>query len=384
MQNDTTPLGISDIIAGAIIFLLLAWLAVSLAGPEGVGFLKNLLTPERAFELLCSGGLFLLVWLVIGEMVAKPYLENHFLREEKTLGLQEKNAALKKEIEKLKLEIVSELRTARLEGIKKRDIIIADSRKKAQEMTELGKQEAGKDWAKVAKELEGVRAQVFDSLDGEVSGLASAMYSKIVSSSGKVLHSVIAVFLPLGALFAAGLLTAVLFTPGLCYAASGGHTDAGIETLLYPALNFSIYMVLVFWVARKFVRPVLRNFRAEVESFAVRVQNEYVTLERELEQLRFRLEHISEEKSELVQELEKSARDISGEIALAANQKVENMRRDVLLRSESEKQKVYQAAKQELVAKVIHSVRDMLSKNYSEDQDKLLIRSVLSGSETQV
>jgi F0F1-type ATP synthase membrane subunit b/b' len=152
-HSDTRPLGLSDIIAGGLIFLLLAWACFSLAGPDGVGFLKGLLNSERSYELLVSGALFLLVWLVVGELAAKPYLANHMLREEKTKGLKEKSIELKKEIESLKLEVVSELRTARLDGVKKRDEVLSSARKIANQVIEAEKVKIDKEWEKISDDL---------------------------------------------------------------------------------------------------------------------------------------------------------------------------------------------------------------------------------------
>jgi F0F1-type ATP synthase membrane subunit b/b' len=370
-HQDSRPLGIVDIVAGAVVFLALAWLVISVAGPDGMGFLKNLLTVERSIELISSGLLFIAVWFFVGELVAKPYLENHYAREEKTSGTQLRNQELKKEIEQLRLDIVSELRTARLEGIRRRDEIVADAKRKSQTIIDTGRADIEKEWEKITSDLETARRGVYASLDSEVPGLVSLMYGKVLkgplSNSSRVLHS-LSILFPLG----------VLFSPFLAHAASSAHVDAGIDTLLYPALNFSIYCLVVFWICRKFVRPVLRNFRAEVESVAVRVQNEFVTLERELDQLRFKLEHISSEKEELVRELEKSGHDLSGEIIVAAEEKLAGMKRDMLLRAKSEEDKMHAAAKNELLKKVMVQVKEKLSRGFGEEDDRALIRTMLS------
>lgn len=370
-HHDNTPLGIIDIIAGAIIFYLLAEVAFMMAGPEGIGFLKNLLTPERYSEMLFSGFLFLAVWYFVGELVAKPYLNNHIIREDKTVGTQQKSLELKREIEQLKLDIVSELRTARLEGVRRRDDLVAEAKRKAQEIVDAGRVESEREWERVGKDLDRVRSDVFSSLDKEVPELTSAMYQKVVSSQpAKTIHSVMALIA-----FGSFLVTDHAFAAG-----AGSH-NAGIETLFYPTLNFMIYCIIVVMVYRKFARPVLRNYRAEVESFAVRAQNEFVTLERELEQVRYSLENVSEEKAELISELEKSGQDISREVVATAEEKVRAIKKDVLLRTESERQKIIQSAKEELVGKVMVQVKDNLSKNYTEEEDKMLIRSALLNSD---
>jgi F0F1-type ATP synthase membrane subunit b/b' len=179
-HHDTTPLGLVDVIAGTVVFLLLSWVAVYLAGPDGFGFLKNLLTVERSFELVCSGLIFLGVWYLIGSVLARPYLEAFYLREEKTSGVLARNVELKKEIERLNLEIVSELRTARLEGVKRRDERAGEAKNKAQEIIAEGRELGEREWEKLSEELAVLRKSVFNGIGNEVGELTSTLYRKVV------------------------------------------------------------------------------------------------------------------------------------------------------------------------------------------------------------
>lgn len=179
-HHDTTPLGLVDVIAGTVIFLLLAWVANYLAGPEGFGFLKNLLTEKRFEEFLLSGLIFLGVWYFVGSVLARPYLDAFYLREEKTSGLLAKNIELKREIERLNLDIVSELRTARLEGVKRRDERSGEAKKKAQEIIVEGRELGEREWEKVSEELGVLRKSVFNGIDNEVSELTSTLYRTVV------------------------------------------------------------------------------------------------------------------------------------------------------------------------------------------------------------
>jgi F0F1-type ATP synthase membrane subunit b/b' len=177
------------------------------------------------------------------------------------------------------------------------------------------------------------------------------------------------------------VLFSVVFIPSIVLAAgSTSHGDVSISTLEYPLYNFILYTFLMVFVYRTFARPVLRNYRAEVESYAVRIQNEHVTLERELDQLKYKLENISEEKNVVIAELEKSGREMADEIISQANQKAERQQQDLIKRAESERQKIFLEAKKELVGKVLESVKDRLVQSYSEVDDISLIKNVLNVS----
>lgn len=178
--------------------------------------------------------------------------------------------------------------------------------------------------------------------------------------------------------FAILLMPALFLADEALAAGSSGHGDVSIGTLEYPLYNFILYLLLMVYVYRTFARPVLRNYRAEVESYAVRVQNEHVTLERELDQLKFKLENIAQEKELVISELEKSGREMADEIISSANQKAERIQQDFINRAESERQKIFLEAKRELVGKVIESVKDRLLQSYSEADDKSLIENALS------
>ena len=100
-HHKTTTVGYIDIIAGLVIFLGLAYLVSNIAGPEGIGFLKDKLSPESAQEMVISGVLLIVLWAVLGPLVIEPYLKAVYERESKTTGLAVENSELKKEIEKL-------------------------------------------------------------------------------------------------------------------------------------------------------------------------------------------------------------------------------------------------------------------------------------------
>lgn len=189
-HKDTTPLGISDVIAGAVIFMCLALLSAHVAGPEGYGFLRNLLTEERSTELIISGLLFIFVWFVLGNLVIKPYLNALYQREEQTSGLKIENNSLKNEVQNLKREISAEIKNARLEGIKKRDQKMGEAKKMADEALEAGKQTADAEWNKQSSELERMQETLFTSVDSEVEALANVLYSKVAETdtSSKVIH----------------------------------------------------------------------------------------------------------------------------------------------------------------------------------------------------
>lgn len=187
-HSNDTPLGLSDIIAGTIIFIGLWWVASTLAGPEGVGFLKNLLNEQRSTELLFSGLLFLAVWLVLGKLVIVPYLDAFYEREAKTSGAVGTSHELKKEILSLKSELEKELHAARVEGVKRKNDRALEAKKSAEAIIEAEKRVLEEELVKMHELLDAERTQVLASLDKEVDSLSSSFYQRLTSVGSQTIH----------------------------------------------------------------------------------------------------------------------------------------------------------------------------------------------------
>ncbi len=187
-NSNDTPLGLSDVVAGTIIFIGLWWVASTVAGPEGVGFLKNLLNEQRSFELLYSGLLFLFVWLILGKMVMVPYLNAFYEREEMTTGAVATSHDLKKEISELKSELERELHDARVEGVKRKNLRALEAKKSAEAIVEAEKRVLEEELARMQARLAEQRDQVFTSLDKEVDSLSGSFYQRLTSVGSQTIH----------------------------------------------------------------------------------------------------------------------------------------------------------------------------------------------------
>jgi F0F1-type ATP synthase membrane subunit b/b' len=189
-HHKTTKVGFFDMIAGLVIFLGLAIIVSNVAGPEGFGFLKGKLSPERSIEMITSGILLISLWVILGPLVVEPYLKALYERESKTTGLASENTELRKEIEKLKAELAAEIKTARLEGTRRRDEKITAAKRQASEVVEAGKKMADEEWKNLELELKTLKTGLLSSIDTEVSHLSSEVLKKILPSEilNKYLH----------------------------------------------------------------------------------------------------------------------------------------------------------------------------------------------------
>ena len=185
-----SKVGFFDVILGLIIFIGLWVLVSNVAGPEGVGFLKGRLDELHSWEMLISGVLIVALWAILGPLVMEPYLNTIYDREARTSGMVSENLELKKEVEKLKSDLAAEIKTARLEGVRRRDEKVAAAKKQASDIVDAGKKIAEEEWQTFEKEIVELRSGLFSSIDNEISSLSSEVLKKILPSeiSSKYLH----------------------------------------------------------------------------------------------------------------------------------------------------------------------------------------------------
>lgn len=150
-----------------------------------------------------------------------------------------------------------------------------------------------------------------------------------------------------------------------------------IGSLLWPAINFSIFLFLVIHFYRKLAKPILRDYRIELEASVAKQQNEHNMLVTQQEQLKERLSQITQEKAELVSELEKDGRDLANMIVSTANQQAEKIIRSSKSRYNTEVQKVSSEAKRFLIDKVVSKVSSQISSSLTADDDAKYIHSSL-------
>jgi F0F1-type ATP synthase membrane subunit b/b' len=176
------------------------------------------------------------------------------------------------------------------------------------------------------------------------------------------------------------LLVFLFILPDTAFASmaqSGNHESPSIVTLLWPTVNFLIFFFLCVHFYKKLARPVLRDYRIELESAAVRQQNEHSTLSSEFEQIKERLTEVSEEKKEIISELERDGRDLSAVILSSSNQQAERLSNQAKHRFALEAQKISGEAKKVLLNRVMQKVSDQLSGTFSAEDDASFIKKTI-------
>lgn len=180
-----------------------------------------------------------------------------------------------------------------------------------------------------------------------------------------------------------------LFAVTSAYASTGGshgagHTPPSIDTLLWPAVNFTLYLFCMIYFFKKLAKPILKDYRIELEGSVTKQQNEKNMLQSEYDQLSEKLSNISEEKQEIVSELEKDGRDLANTILSAANQQAEKVSLSSKRRYELEAQKVSGEVKKTLMNKVVSKVKSQIATSFSADDDLKFIKSSIQADLSKI
>jgi len=183
-HHNTKPLGISDFIGAAIVFLLLAWGLYSLLSVAVPGLLKF----GTFIQIIISGLLFVAVWGVFGNAVFKDYFDVLEEREKKTLGSQQKALELKNQAKEIQASIEAELRASRLEGIQDRDSFIEEAKNQATNIKNEAKNEADNKFKSAALELEKLRGAAIADASSEAQKLSQLVKERALSFEQKVIH----------------------------------------------------------------------------------------------------------------------------------------------------------------------------------------------------
>ena len=184
-QTESKPLGLGDVIAGAVIFVLLCVLLY-----EGMSrMVPGLLSFPVLKQVILSGLMFLTFWALLGNSVFVPFFEVLYEREGRTKGdlaLAQEKLRQSSELER---ELGEHLRLARLAGIEIRDKRIELASKKAAEVSNVASKTARAQIESAQAEIGKLKSDAREDLEEEAAKLAKLVVSRALTSApGQVVH----------------------------------------------------------------------------------------------------------------------------------------------------------------------------------------------------
>lgn len=138
----------------------------------------------KVIEVACSAGIFILLWVVLGKHLFKPYLALIEAREARTLGDERKAAELATKAEEVKRQIDEELKVARLRGLQVRDAAVNAAKEQAKVIADRAAERARRELEAARDEIELARAQAQREIDAEADELAKSLLARLLVERG--------------------------------------------------------------------------------------------------------------------------------------------------------------------------------------------------------
>lgn len=166
------------------------------------------------------------------------------------------------------------------------------------------------------------------------------------------------------------ILASLLLLPNIALAGGGGPVH--ISHLFWYAVNFSIYVVFLFWIGKK---PFLRFWssrREEIESAVNKGERELAEAEALLKESKEKLAQLTPNYLEgLVKEIEQDGVAEGELLVQSATEQAERIQSQTALTVEAETQRSEKHIRQELAEQVIHQAREKLQSLSNSADDKV-------------
>lgn len=144
---------------------------------------------QHLIQIGLSSGLFILLWIVLGNIFFKPFFGLLEEREARTSGAEKKAIELQKQTRETEISVENSLRDSRKAGMDQRDAQVARAKADAQTVVQAaadktaGKLEAARD------QIRQTTAKVERELESEVDGLAGLVFTQVLGEDTKrVVH----------------------------------------------------------------------------------------------------------------------------------------------------------------------------------------------------
>ena len=161
------------------------------------------------------------------------------------------------------------------------------------------------------------------------------------------------------------------------FLASAAAHAPGIETLLFPLINFLIFSSIFVWLYRRYGAPLLRQRRAEIEQMINKWTGQLGQLDRELADVNDQLSSFEAERARMLGEFEVEGDKIAAEIALSTRSAIEALERETKRRISREYGVAEDEIRSEVVRRGAASARKTLFADLSSEQDRRLREEVI-------
>jgi len=193
-------------------------------------------------------------------------------------------------------------------------------------------------------------------------------------------------------LFLLPLFLLLLLNFSLVYAASGGHGGeaagghgaAGGESaerlwgLFWRSVNFIIFFVVLFLLVRKPIKQGMAGRRETIQKELDELEQKKAEAKRELQSFETRLGALKEEREAIIKEFKKDGEREKAKIIESARSTASRIVEQAQLTIQQEIQRSNQALREEVAGLSVKMAEDILRKNITDNDQKILIGEYLA------
>ena len=183
------------------------------------------------------------------------------------------------------------------------------------------------------------------------------------------------------------LIVFLILYGGLVYASSGGEGGAaehGGETperiwdLIFRAINFIIFFGVLFYLLRKPIKQFLGGRRDSIQKELQDLEAKKEEANREYQALEKRISNIKEERETILAEFKVEGEKEKQKIIDTAQKTASRIVDQAQITIQQEIQKAGQSLKQEMSETAVRMAEELLKKNITENDQKLMIGEYLT------
>jgi F-type H+-transporting ATPase subunit b len=171
---------------------------------------------------------------------------------------------------------------------------------------------------------------------------------------------------------------ALVANPNIAHAASDHAAAAGVETLIFPIINFTLFAFAVVYLYRKYGAPILMERRVQFETRLNSSQRLLVQAEQDLAAVSDRLASFDEERQEILTSLKREGEAMAEQILRNAQANAEAIDRDGKRRAEREYQQAVGELRRLVVEQASQKARRKLEQNLSAEDDRRLRQAAIN------
>jgi F-type H+-transporting ATPase subunit b len=165
---------------------------------------------------------------------------------------------------------------------------------------------------------------------------------------------------------------------GEAAAHGGGETTKRLLDLLYRSINFIIFFGVLFFLLRKPLKKALADRRDSIQKELQDLEAKKDEANKEYQALEKRISNIKEEREAILAEYKAEAEKEKQKIIDKAQKTASRIIDQSQITIQQEMQKANQALRQEMSEMAVRMAEDLLKKNITENDQKLLIGEYLA------